>query len=436
MKFSLIKLTDMQATAHQAEKMNQLGDLLRKGIKRINLIGSAGVGKTFCVRDLVINKALDIQLRSKRWAVESVYVTAPTNKALSILQSKIPPSAAITFATTHSALKLVRKINPKTGQETFEPSYNGKERAFEGCNMAIVDESSMLPTSILEMLDDLSFPIIFVGDDKQINPIGEPFSPIFHRGYPTIELTEIVRQAEGNPIIELSRNLELIGKRQSNVSASGYGYIFQNNLDAIIDNLAEVNGTDELKYMAWSNAEVDGMNDKVRRRLYGRTPNKIELGETLVLNMPKGEHWTNKEIKVLDLKLVTENIRIPTAYSKYGMGGVTNTDSIKMRTYRINDDFSIVHEQSQGMFNTILAHIKTNCAKFGWNWKGKYFFEEQFADTKYNHAITVHKSQGSTYKEAIVNVGNIKFNKNIAERDRLLYTGVTRPEKLLILYNA
>lgn len=426
----------MQATAHQAAKMDELYNLLSRGIKRINLIGSAGVGKTFCVRDLVMDKASDIQMRSRRWAVESVYVTAPTNKALSILQSKITPNPAINFSTTHSALKLVRDINAKTGNVSFRPAYSEKNRPFEGCTMAIVDECSMLETKILDMLDDFNFPIIFVGDSKQINPIGEPFSPVFHRGYPTVELTEIVRQGEGNPIIELSRNLDLIGKRQSNVNANGQGYIFNNNLDAIIDNLAEVNGTDEMKYMAWSNAEVDGMNDKVRRRLYGRTPNKIELGETLVLNMPKGEHWTNKEIKVEDLKLVTENIRIPTAYSKFGMGGVSNCDQIKMRTYRINDDFSVVHEQSQGMFNTILAHIKINCTKFGWNWKGKYFFEEQFADTKYNHAITVHKSQGSTYKEAIVNVGNIKFNKNIAERDRLLYTGVTRPEKLLILYNA
>lgn len=426
----------MQATAHQAEKMDELNTLLKRGIKRINLVGSAGVGKTFCVRDLVVKKVNDLSRRSGRWAVESVFITAPTNKALSILQGKIPKDSSVVFSTTHSALKMVRDINPKTGNVSFRPAYSEKNRPFEGCVMAIVDEASMLETKILDMLDDFNFPIIFVGDDKQINPIGEPFSPVFHRGYPTIELTEIIRQGEGNPIIELSRNLDLIGKRQSEVNSDGYGYLFSNDMDSIISNLAEVNGTDELKYLAWSNAEVDGMNDKVRRKRYGRSPNKIELGETIVLNAPKGEHWTNKEIKVEDLKLVTENVRIPTAYSKYGMGGVSNTDSIKMRTYRINDDFSVVHEQSQNMFNTILSTIKVNCAKFGWNWKGKYFFEEQFADTKYNHAITVHKSQGSTYREAVVNVGNIKYNKNLAEQKRLLYTGVTRPEKLLILYNA
>jgi hypothetical protein len=285
----------MQATAHQAEKLDQLELLLKKGVKRINFVGSAGVGKTFCVRDLVTRKVHELSRKSGRWAVESVYITAPTNKALSILQSKIPPSSSIEFNTTHSALKLARNIDPKTGNVSFKPSF-AKNRPFEGCIMAIVDECSMLETKILDMLDDFGFPIIFVGDSKQINPIGEPFSPVFHRGYPTIELTEIVRQGEGNPIIELSRNIDWIGKRESNVTANGTGYLYNNNLDAIIQNLAAVNGTDELKYIAWTNAEVDGMNDKVRRVLYGRSPNKIELGETLVLNQPKGEHWTNKEI--------------------------------------------------------------------------------------------------------------------------------------------
>ena len=68
------------------------------------------------------------------------------------------------------------------------------------------------------------------------------------------------------------------------------------------------------------------------------------------------------------------------------------------------------------------------------DWKDYYDFKEGFADMKYNHAITVHKSQGSTYKQAIVNIKNIGLNKNKTERTRLLYTAVTRASKLLILY--
>lgn len=43
--------------------------------------------------------------------------------------------------------------------------------------------------------------------------------------------------------------------------------------------------------------------------------------------------------------------------------------------------------------------------------------------------------QGSTYKETIINIGNIQFNKNAAEKQRLLYTAITRASNLVILNN-
>ena len=43
--------------------------------------------------------------------------------------------------------------------------------------------------------------------------------------------------------------------------------------------------------------------------------------------------------------------------------------------------------------------------------------------------------QGSTFKQGILNYKNIKLCQDDAERQRLLYTGVTRASELLILYN-
>ncbi len=94
-----------------------------------------------------------------------------------------------------------------------------------------------------------------------------------------------------------------------------------------------------------------------------------------------------------------------------------------------------MHEDSMAIFSQICAALKEN-TKFGWKWQAFYFFAEGlFADIKYNHAITVHKSQGSTYKSVIVNVGNIDRNPDSEERQRLLYTAVTRASDLVILNN-
>lgn len=428
----------MEATPHQVEKINAIISLIDKGHKRIILSGSAGVGKTFAAKillDYYLKKTIMMNQNINRWSPGSIYVTAPTNKALAILQQKIPAHNNVVFKTTHAALKLSRVVEDKRNAVYFKQMTNEKNPPFEGCVLALVDECSMLESKILNMLDDFGFPIIFIGDNQQLNPIKEYVSPVFNRGYPVVELTEIIRQGEGNPIIELSRNLHLIKTRQPNLTSDNTGYIFQNDRTKIIQNLAEVNGTDELKYLAYTNNEVDSTNTRVRELLYGERPARVELGETLVMDAPKGEHWTNKEVKVEDLKIITEQVLVPTSFTKFTYNGPVNCDRLKMRVYRVNDDFSIVHEHSLLMYNRILEAIITNCSKFGWTWKCKYFFEEQFAQTKYNHAITVHKSQGSTYKEAVMNVGNINYNRNDVERERMLYTGVTRASKLLVLNN-
>lgn len=423
-------------TAHQQEKFEEVIDLVEKQKQpRVIIQGSAGVGKTYLAQKLIEYFLTTRKFYQKsRWVREAVYITAPTNKALSILQSKVPESPNIEFKTIHSALKLRRDINPKTGKVRFIPSHSEKGRPFDGCVLSVSDECSMLNSELADYLDDYNFPLLFLGDQKQLNPVGELSSPIFTRGYPVVELTEIVRQAEGNPIIELSRNLDLIKTRTDNL-IDGKGYLFENDKNKLVEYLAEVNGTDELKYLAYTNPEVNAMNERVRRRLYGDNPAKIELGETLVFDAPKGDIYTNKEVKVESLKIITEPVLIPTAYSKYSDSYPDATDKIKMKVYRINDEFNIVHEHSQYMYNTILAALVHNCSKYSWNWKGKFFFEEQFAQTKYNHAITVHKSQGSTYKEAILNVGNIKLNRNPTETEKMLYTGGTRASDILILHN-
>lgn len=429
----------MKLTAHQQDVLNQLIACVESGQKRIILKGSAGVGKTTVARAIVEWFLKNNIFRPiNKWVTTSVYITAPTNKALAILQDKMPDNDdRLTFRTIHSALKLRRFIDTKTGEVTFVPEKSGKNPPFEGCKFAILDECSMLSAKLLTDLDEYKFPIVFLGDDKQLNPVKEPVSPVFHRGYPTFELTEIVRQGRDNPIIELSRNLSMLNTRVPKLTDDGRGYMYEESKHTIVEKLAEVNGTDEMKFLAWDNFNVNNVNSAVRRRIYGNNPAKVEPLETLVFNAPFEDIYTNKEVKVEELAIVTENIQVPTNYTRFEGGGIAvNTDNIKMKVYRVNNQFNIVHEHSEAMFKILLDTIKSNCSKYGWNWRSKFFFEEQFADVKYNHAITIHKSQGSTYGDTILNIKSIMHNSNVDERNRLLYTGVTRAANLLILNNS
>lgn len=432
----------------QQKGFDETIEALRKGERRIVFQGSAGCGKTVVASELVR------RIKKDRTVVPGfnnghVFVTAPTNKALAVLQSKVNVPD-IDFKTIHAALKLRRFIDPKTGEEKFikaSQSYGKKIDEFLSCRVCIIDECSMLSNKFIGgytddkgvfqpgYLDKLNIPIIFIGDEKQLNPVNEDYSPAFHQGWRTIELTEIIRQGAGNPIIDLSRDLDMIYFKQPRL-IEGKGYMYDNNRGAIIDDLAEVNGTDELKYLSWTNPDVDEMNRLVRVRRYGEKVRKIERLETIVFNSPFAEFYTNQEVKVEDLDVYVETIQVPMYDTRFDKDNqpISKTDSIKMKFYRINDAINIVHEDSERIFKLISDNLKMKCKNSGWDWRGYYWFVEQFGDIKYNHAITCHKSQGSTYKQAVLNIANMDFNKNLPEKQRLLYTAVTRASDLVILY--
>ena len=74
---------------------------------------------------------------------------------------------------------------------------------------------------------------------------------------------------------------------------------------------------------------------------------------------------------------------------------------------------------------------------------GKYWaLRERFAQITYAYALTVHRSQGSTYRYAFVDVADFKKCKGqcrtesghrILERNQLLYVALTRPSDRLII---
>ena len=96
-------------------------------------------------------------------------------------------------------------------------------------------------------------------------PVGFDYSPVFDRDFFTVELTEIIRQGEGSPIITLSRDLDLLRyNRQKVINENKLAYMFTDDYDKIIRTLAKSNGSDALKYLAFTNAVVDKINKQVR----------------------------------------------------------------------------------------------------------------------------------------------------------------------------
>ena len=416
--------------------------ILRESLKilktsnRLVITGKAGTGKTTLVKFL-IEELKSIPFYKYKYSVCS----APTNKAVKVLRDKIGMDFDRNrFCTIHSALRLKRDIDPASGVVSFKPDPYNDNIPLDKVGFLIIDEASMVNKEILSYIErhTKNIKVIFVGDEGQLPPVGESFSPVFHADYPILELTEIIRQAEDNPIIELSRNLHYLKSKVPNRVQVG-GYIFSNNFDSVVSTLAAVNGSDELKYLAWTNQDIDYVNKKVRESIYG-TPAKIEIGESLIFNTPYKDFFTNDEVKVEELSIEEKNF---TAYKKinphYSVDNFNASQYLentrKLKYYVVNKTINILHESSEGMFTDMKKDMRKRCIEKLINWRDFYEFVEQFADIKYNHAISIHKSQGSTYNQVIINIKNCMLNKDIDEREKLLYTAITRAKELVVLYN-
>jgi len=458
-----------ELSLHQKQKFEEILFLLDRRESTIVIKGSAGVGKTFLTDSLI--KFLEKTLPRRK----KILCSAPTHKALSVLRRKI--TVPVKFNTIHSTLQYKPYTNPQDGTKEFISMPSDEWPPLQNVAYWIIDEASMID---IQMLINIEYyakkegvTVIFIGDDKQINPVKEEESWVFigkpcifpteeeaiqytaHNSserigvitkvakgwvgfnpYPSVELTEIVRQGKGNPIINLSRNLSKIWDKKQEVlfevedQIKGYLYTYDTN--KIIVELAAVNGTDELKYLAWTNEEVDRVNDAVRKTIYGPTPNKIELGETIVFDEPYGDYTTNQEVKVESVYRTTELITIEL---EKGKRTPTVTEQVAFNVFKVNEDILILDESSEATFRKYAAICSRNCTEKKLDYVTRNKYLETFAKFKYNHALTVHKAQGSTYKTTIINVFDINKNSNLKEKTRLLYTGVTRSSDLLILYN-
>lgn len=394
------------------------------------LVGSAGTGKTYLVSKIIE------AVRGR-----SIYVTAPTHSALKVLSSKISEYPGIEFKTIHSALSLKRKINSYNGKVTYTPEATYKKNKRESfCSIMFIDESSMLGVDLIKYIEEVSdlCSIVFLGDNKQINPVGEDYSPVFQLDCKEYKLEEIIRQGKGNPIIQLANNMDLLHTGQDNLTESGDGYTFSKTEDEILEILANREDETAARYICWTNEIANKINGLVRQKKFGNHPPMVCEGESLIFDAPYGSFNNGDILTITDIKTEVFNLPVPIegAYYRVKTKDFSSFDTIQVETFLLNDEVRILHSNSMMLFYNVLKDLEIKTAqKLGnYRWDTYYAFKENFlASMNYTYANTIHKSQGSTYHTAIINFGDIYRNRKQVERDRILYTAVTRASNLNIL---
>jgi hypothetical protein len=434
------------------------------------LKGWAGTGKTYCI-SVLVKYALEVMHNDHAWY--KIAVTGPTNKSVRVIKKTSGlVNPRVFFQTIHSLLGLTEKITTE-GEQIFTNDTQMRPQISQ-MKLLIIDEVSMLNDELFKEVIKYrhKLKIICMGDPAQIPPVGKPDCIPFRDELAdtyrikTIQLRKIMRQKEGNAIIDSSvairNNLLKSGNHVETVTLlndGGEGIEFLNlnsmelrqRFSAILESYFKTDifnqDSEYAKIIAWRNVTVSKMNSIIRRVIYGDTSleSKILIGEKLIANTPIVDRQgniiftTNEEFTVKDFAINDEIVDITNKFDNAGGPLEVTIKYYYAKVSYIDDDgdectkmINILHEDSESEFKKVSLVLKTRAiqarGKFR-TWIDYFGFIRRYADANYSYSITCHKSQGSTYNTVFVMEDDLDVNRNIEERNRIKYTAYTRASK-------
>ena len=407
------------------------------------LEGWAGVGKTFTIQRVIET----LQAENPRIQIA---LTAPTHKAVKVLQYMALELGLqdIELVTIYSSLGLI--VNSNDEVKHVAKSARGN---FSDMDLVIVDEVSMLNRQVVAELrasaQSLGIPVILMGDSFQLPPVKEKNSPAFENVQLRLRLDKIMRQEEGNPILELTASLrEDIKNNTSNT-------VFRSKVDKKLDKgVYCLNGkawvesvknnfaSDEYKEdpdlfrcVAWHNYRIDALNASIRKLLVGETESPYIAGERLITkqSISLGEGADRQPLASTDEECIVLDI-VEDLHPKY----LNTTVQFKVWTIRLMTpreeiaEVYLLHGDSEKQYWSTLNQMIEFAHQDRSQWKAKHDFQESFASLQPPHAITVHRSQGSTFKNVFVDLIDCWKNPDSMERNKLLYVAASRASENLI----
>ena len=421
------------------------------------LTGKGGTGKT-----TVMKKVIDLA------NVYSYAGGAVSHAAKKQLGNSIGQNYSHTLAAL-----LGIKLDESTGKFTADTFARSKGIPIQKANLIIIDEMSMVSDAMLNEIMTLkkkSAKVIFMGDNHQLPPIGQDTNSktfdLAKKEY-SIELTQRMRQGEESPIVPftdiVADNVErgedakqyAIGKskRITNYDSNkDSGVVFTNDNDKaiqqfIIDLKKYAGDPNAVKIVTYNNhlhndpESVKSLNAAIRQRLYGRNvSDEFQVGEIVTAYdsfspvqgmQPK---FYNSENFVVESVSQPRNMFI-VVKSKAGTREFNfMVNDIKLK----NDEGSFINvpviaqsdvAKYEKAISDLFSDTDSNIKSLG------YRVEEQIADLRSGFAITTHKAQGSTYRNAYVFEDNLLRGQNRTnlDKNKAFYTAITRPSKKLVV---
>ena len=367
----------MRWSPQQDDALKAVDRWLKAGTPQVfRLFGHAGTGKTTLARHLAENVDGD------------VLFAAFTGKAAQVLRARGCRGAR----TIHSLIYRPRgeEADEESGEISPLFSLNRKSPVAEAA-LVIIDECSMVDEELGRDLLSFGTPVLVLGDPEQLPPVSG--GGFFTESEPDILLTEVHRQAIGNPIIALSMKV----RQGASLSFGQFGesqVIRRHDLDR-----QTVLGADQV---------LVGRNHT--RRLYNRRLRELKgfsgplpaAGDKLVcLRNDANKGLLNGSLWV-----------VASAANRRGR------------------QLSLVIRPEEEGFSRGSTRIKVLAAAFEGGAEPSWTVRRRYDEFDYGYALTVHKAQGSQWNDVVL------FDESFAFREyrrRWLYTGITRAAERIVI---
>lgn len=393
----------MILTRKQEEGLKIVLDKHKKGDKYAVIAGYAGTGKSTLVKFII--SALNV-------SPEKVAYATYTGKAAEVLRKKGNPGAC----TLHH---LLYEHYPKASG-----GFGRRIRKELDYTVVVVDEVSMVPKSMVDLLMTHHIFIIFLGDPFQLPQIDKTEENDLLK-HPDVFLDEVMRQAAESEIIRLTmkiRNSESIPFMKGNEVC----VVKENEL-----NTGMLTWADQI--LVATNATRHSINDQVRGLLgYSGLPKN---GEKIIC---KRNYWDDTNENGDALVNGTTGMLINPCTSFIRVPNRIQTDEREVPI--IIGDFKPDGGDTFPLLDMDRTFFTKEEPFLDWRvqyqlGKMKYIYGDLIPKNfTYAYAITCHSAQGSEWDKVLVieeSFPNIKI-----EHARWLYTAATRAsEKLVIRRN-
>ena len=391
----------MELTEKQEKGLETILTRYNLGLKYTTISGYAGTGKSTLVKFAIA--ALGV--REDRVA----YATF-TGKAAEVLRKKGNTGAC----TLH---KLLYDHFPKPGG-----GFIRKPKTSLDYDVVVVDEVSMAPKSMIDMLLSHRVYVIFLGDPFQLPQINKDEShDILENAH--IFLDEVMRQAAESEIIQISMKIR-----------NGEPIDFMKGKEVIIipkSELVEGHLTWADQILCGTNATRENINRQMRE-IYGFSGLPQDGEKMICLRnywddcADNGDALVNGTTGILrnpfeTFRMIPNYIPIDNHRMDVIQGDFVTSDGSTFNSVEMDKKFLIdgVKCITDGKILFRLGKLKNKIGDI---------VPREFA---FGYAITTHKAQGSEWDKVLVIEEKFPFAKE--EHARWLYTAVTRASEKLVL---